>query len=166
MIGLTKTNLDEFFMKEALKEAKKAYDRDEVPVGCVIVKNNEIIARGFNHREKSNTVFSHAEIIAMDKACKKLDSWRLDGCEVYVTLEPCVMCSGAMIQARVKRLIYGSLEPKFSSHQSILNLFEYPFNHIVEIESGVLAEESSRLLKRFFQKLREEKTLKKNDVML
>jgi len=166
MTGLTKTNWDEFFMKEALKEAKKAYDRDEVPVGCVIVKDNEIISKGFNHREKSNTVFSHAEILAMEKACKKLDSWRLDECDVYVTLEPCVMCSGAMIQARVKRLIYGACEPKFGSHQSILNLFDYPFNHLVEIESGVLAEESSRLLKRFFQKLREEKTLKKHDFMI
>jgi len=166
MISLTMTSQDELFMKEALKEAKKAFDREEVPVGCVIVKDNEIIARGFNHREKSNTVFSHAEILAMDKACKKLDSWRLDECVVYVTLEPCVMCAGAMIQARVKRLVYGSSEPKFGSHQSILNLFDYPFNHKVEIETGVLAEESSRLLKRFFQKLREQKILKNHDYMI
>jgi len=166
MTNSTRNNPDEFFMLEALKEAEKAFKRAEVPVGCVIVKDGEIIARGFNHRENSNTVFSHAEIIAMDKACKKLDSWRLDDCEVYVTLEPCVMCAGAMIQARIKRLVYGSTEPKFGSHQSILNLFEYPFNHKIEIKSGVLAADSSRLLKRFFQELREQKTLKNNDFML
>lgn len=166
MIASIKTSHDEGFMKEALKEAKKALKVDEVPVGCVIVKDGEIIARGYNHREHSNTVFSHAEVIAMDKACKKLNSWRLDQCDVYVTLEPCVMCAGALIQARVKRLIYGTNEPKFGAHQSILNLFDYPFNHHVEVISGVLQEESSQLLKTFFQGVRERKTLNNQDNMI
>ncbi|MBN2696571.1 MAG: nucleoside deaminase [Bacilli bacterium] len=157
---------DEFFMKEALKAARKAFNNNEVPVGCVVVKDNEIISRGYNHREHSNTVFSHAEIIALDKACKRLDSWRLDECTVYVTLEPCVMCAGAMIQARVKRLVYAAKEPKFGAHQSILNLFEYPFNHKLEVVSGVLEAESSQLLKAFFQALREQKALNNQENMI
>lgn len=150
-------NKDEQYMLEAFKEAQKAYEIGEVPVGCVIVKDNEIIARGYNIREKSQTVFSHAEIIAIDSACKSLESWRLEGCDIYVTLEPCLMCSGAIINARIKRLVYGAKEPKFGAHQSILNAFEYDFNHKTEVVSGVLAEKSNDLLKSFFRNLRSEK---------
>lgn len=144
-------------MKEALLEAKKAYELNEVPVGCVIVKDGEIIARGFNQRETGNHVFLHAEMIAIDIACKKLKSWRLDECVLYVTLEPCLMCSGAMIQSRLKRLVYGALEPKSGVHQSKMNVFEADFNHQVEILPLVLQEESSQLLKSFFKELRKQK---------
>ena len=144
-------------MSLALEEAKKAYAIGEVPVGAVIVKDGEIIATGYNQRETSKHVFHHAEMIAIDNACQKLNSWRLDECTLYVTVEPCSMCAGTMIQARLKRLVYGTTEPKFGSHQSILNLFDYDFNHKVEIESGVLAEESSQLMKVFFKELRKQK---------
>ncbi len=153
-------------MREALKEAMKAYRANEVPVGCVVVVDDQIIAKGHNRREKANTVFSHAEIYALDKACKKLGSWRLDEATVYVTLEPCVMCAGAMIQARIRRLVYAAKEPKFGAHQSILNLFSYPFNHKIDIVSGVLEEESSLMLKRFFQGLREQKALNNPEDMI
>ena len=150
-------NRDEIYMLEALNEAEKAFNAGEVPVGCVIVKDDEIIARGYNVREQSQTVFSHAETIAIDKACKKLKSWRLEDCEIFVTLEPCLMCSGAIILARMKRLVYGASEPKFGTHQSILNVYDYNFNHKVEIDSGVLAEKSNEMLKRFFKQIRSEK---------
>lgn len=144
-------------MKEALKQAKKAYEKGEVPVGCVIVKDDIIISRGYNKRETSNHVFMHAEMVAMDKACKKLGSWRLDECTLYVTLEPCAMCSGTMIQSRLKRLVYGAKEPKSGVHQSLTNLFALPFNHEVEVDSGLLEEESGQLLKAFFRELRGQK---------
>ena len=150
-------NKDELYMLEALKEAEKAYEIGEVPVGCVIVKDDEIIGRGYNVREKSQSVFSHAEVIAIEKACNNLKSWRLEGCDIYVTLEPCLMCSGAIISARINRLIYGAKEPKFGAHQSILNAFEYDFNHKTKVVSGVLAEKSNKLLKSFFRNLRSEK---------
>lgn len=150
-------NNDVFFMKEALKQAKKAYEKGEVPVGCVIVKDDIIISRGYNKRETSNHVFMHAEMVAMDKACKKLGSWRLDECTLYVTLEPCAMCSGTMIQSRLKRLVYGAKEPKSGVHQSLTNLFALPFNHEVEVDSGLLEEESGQLLKAFFRELRGQK---------
>ncbi|MDD3123081.1 MAG: nucleoside deaminase [Candidatus Izemoplasmatales bacterium] len=147
-------------MEAALKQAQKAALKGEVPVGCVIVKDNEIIARGYNLRETSKHVFMHAEMIAMDKACKKLGSWRLDECTIYVTLEPCAMCAGTMIQSRVKRLVYGAKEPKSGVHQSLTNLFGVPFNHEVIVESGLLEEKSSQLLKSFFKELRGQKDLK------
>jgi len=147
-------------MEEALKEAEIAYSLGEVPVGCVIVREDEIIARGHNERETSNHVFMHAEMIAMDEACKKLDSWRLDECTIYVTLEPCAMCAGTMIQSRVKKLVYASKEPKSGVHQSITNLFSLPFNHQVIVENGLLEDLSSALLKRFFKELRSQKELK------
>ncbi len=150
-------NRDELYMLEALKEAEKAYSIGEVPVGCVIVKEDEIIARGYNIREMSQTVFSHAEIMAIEKACKKLNTWRLEDCEIFVTLEPCLMCSGAIISARIKRLVYGAKEPKFGAHQSILNAFDYDFNHKTEVVSGILSEKSNQLLKKFFRKIRSEK---------
>ncbi len=153
------TNLtnDELFMQEALKEAKLAYDLNEVPVGCVIVKDNEIISRAHNQRETSQLSTAHAEIIAIEKACKKLKTWRLEGCDLYVTLEPCLMCSGAIINSRIKRVIYGALEPKFGAHKSLTNVYDIAFNHKVEVSPLVMAEESNKLLKAFFQKLRNEK---------
>lgn len=147
-------------MEEALKEALIAYQLGEVPVGCVIVQDGEIIARGHNQRETSRHVFMHAEMIAMDEACKKLGSWRLDECTIYVTLEPCAMCAGTMIQSRVKRLVYASKEPKSGVHQSLTNIFALPFNHEVVVESGLMDETSSGLLKRFFKELRNQKELK------
>jgi len=147
-------------MKMALKQAQKAALKGEVPVGCVIVKDDKIIARGYNKRETSKHVFMHAEMIAIDKACKKLESWRLDDCTLYVTLEPCAMCSGTMIQSRLKRLVYGAKEPKSGVHQSLTNLFSLPFNHEVEVVSGLLEEQSSQLLKAFFRELRGQKELK------
>lgn len=146
--------LDERFMREALLEAQKAFDILEVPVGCVLVKDGEIIARGFNQRETSHHVFQHAEMIAIDEACKKLNSWRLDECTLYVTLEPCVMCAGTMIQARLKRLVYGADEPKSGAHHSIINVFDPNFNHVVTVEAGVLAKEAGEIMKSFFRKLR------------
>jgi len=145
------------FMKEALAEANKAFAIGEVPVGCVIVREGKIIARGYNRRETDQHVFHHAEMMAMDQACKILGSWRLDDCTLYVTLEPCVMCSGAMIQARLNRCVYGALEPKSGAHQSVINVFHPEYNHQVNVEPGVLAEESGRLLKTFFKQLRQVK---------
>lgn len=147
-------------MEEALKEALEAYQLGEVPVGCVIVKDDSIIARGHNERETSQHVFMHAEMKAMDEACRKLGSWRLDGCTVYVTLEPCAMCAGTMIQSRVERLVYASKEPKSGVHQSLTNIFALPFNHEVRVESGLMDEQSSAMLKRFFKELRNQKELK------
>ncbi len=144
-------------MEEALKEAHIAYEIGEVPVGCVIVMNDEIIARAHNQRATSNHVFMHAEMIAIDEACRKLESWRLEECTIYVTLEPCAMCAGTMIQSRMKRLVYASKEPKSGVHQSITNLFALPFNHDVIVENGLLDEKSSQLLKDFFKGLRSQK---------
>ncbi len=148
-------NDDSFYMLEALVEAQKAYDMGEVPVGCVIVHNDEIIARSFNQRETTQHVFAHAEMLAMDQAIQTLGTWRLDECTLYVTLEPCAMCAGTMIQARLKRLVYGAKEPKSGVHTSVVPLFDQKFNHQIEIISGVLEVESSQLLKSFFRSLRE-----------
>lgn len=155
MINSTKN--DHFFMGEALKEANKAFKKKEVPVGCIIVKDNEIIARAHNLRETKQRSIAHAEILAIEKASKKLNSWRLDGCEIYVTLEPCIMCSGAIINSRIKRLVYATKEPKFGAHQSLTNVFELKSNHKTEIKAGVLELESNQLLKKFFKELRSEK---------
>jgi len=151
MISLTN---DKLYMKEALKEAEIAYKLGEVPVGCVIVKNNEIIARAHNLRESKQSSIAHAEILAIEKACEVVGSWRLEDCELYVTLEPCLMCSGAIINSRIKRVIYGALEPKFGAHKSQTNVFDIKFNHMVEITPEILAEESNKLLKSFFKSLR------------
>ncbi|MDC7242685.1 MAG: tRNA adenosine(34) deaminase TadA [Sphaerochaetaceae bacterium] len=148
---------NEYFMAEALKEAKKAYDKNEVPVGCVIVKDNEVVARAHNLRETKQNPLAHAEILAIELAAKKLNNWRLDDCEIFVTLEPCIMCSGAVLNTRMKKLIYGAKEPKFGAHQSLTNVYSLKANHKVEIISGILEEESNKLLKKFFQKLRSEK---------
>ena len=143
-----------YYMKMALKEAMKAYSINEVPVGCVIVYNDKIIARGYNKREKLQRSTAHAEIIAIERACKALGSWRLDNCTMYITLEPCCMCSGAIIQSRIPKVIYGTYDYRFGAHKSIVNLFDVKFNHMVDIEGGVLSEECSNLIKVFFKKLR------------
>lgn len=143
-----------YYMKAALKEAKKAYNIDEVPVGCVIVYKDKIIARGYNKREKTQKSTAHAEIIAIERACKALGTWRLEDCIMYITLEPCCMCSGAIIQSRIPKVVYGSYDYRFGAHKSIVNLFDVKFNHVVDIEGGVLIEECSNLIKDFFKKLR------------
>ena len=145
---------DEYFMKIAIKEALKAEALNEIPVGCIITKDNKIIARGYNKRENDNNSLAHAEIIAINKACKKLNSWRLDGCKMYITLEPCIMCSGAIIQSRIDNLIYGAKDERFGCYQSFLNIFDYKFNHHVNVKSNILEEECSLLIKNFFKKLR------------
>ena len=143
------------FMKAALAEAKKAYLIDEVPVGAVIVYNNKIIARGHNTRETNQSVLGHAEINAIKKASKKIGSWRLEDCDMYVTLEPCPMCSGAIIQSRIKNLYFGAYDPKGGASGSVLNLFDYSFNHKVNVTGGVMEDECSRIIKDFFKELRQ-----------
>lgn len=149
---------DERYMKEAIKQAKKAYARKEVPIGCVIVYEDQIIARGYNRRNTDKNTLSHAEILAIKKASKKIGDWRLEDCTLYVTLEPCQMCAGAIIQARVSRVVIGSMNPKAGCAGSILNLLEMDaFNHQAEVERGVLNEECSDMLTSFFKELRAEK---------
>ena len=158
-----RVKMQEKYMKEALKEAKKAYEKKEVPVGCVIVKDDKIIARAHNLKESKNDTTKHAEIIAIQKASKKLNSWRLLDCEMYVTLEPCSMCAGAIINARIKKLYIGALDEKTGAAGSVFNLFEdYKFNHNVEIEQGIMQDECEKILKDFFKKLREFKKNKKD----
>ena len=148
----------ELFMKEALKEAQKAYKELEIPVGCVIVKDGKIIARAHNQKEKKKDTTKHAEILAIQKASKKLKAWRLEDCEMYVTLEPCSMCAGALIQSRIKKVYIGTMDEKTGSCGSVLNLLEdYKFNHHVECETGILEEESKKILKDFFVELRNSK---------
>ena len=144
----------EKFMKEALKEAKKAYEKLEVPVGAVIVKNGKIIARAHNLKETKKDTTKHAEILAIEKASKKLDAWRLLDCEMYITLEPCSMCAGAIINSRIKKIYIGALDEKTGAAGSVLNLFDYKFNHKVEVEKGILQKECEKVLKDFFKELR------------
>ena len=147
--------MEEKFMKEALKEAKKAYDKLEVPVGAVIVKDGKIIARAHNLKETKYDTTKHAEILAIQKASKKLNSWRLIDCEMYVTLEPCSMCAGALINSRIKKVYIGASDQKTGAVGSVFNLLEdYTFNHKVEYEKGVLQDECESILKEFFRKLR------------
>ena len=141
-------------MKCALKEAKKAYKIKEIPVGCIIVKDGKIIARGYNKRESLQDVTLHAEMIAIKKACKKLGSWRLEDCDMYVTLEPCPMCSGAIIQSRIKNLYFGAYDPKTGAAGSVLNLFDYSFNHKVNVVGEIMIDECSKIIKDFFKELR------------
>ena len=148
----------ELFMKEALKEAQKAYKELEIPVGCVIVRDGKIIARAHNQKEKKKDTTKHAEILAIQKASKKLKAWRLEDCEMYVTLEPCSMCAGALIQSRIKKVYIGTMDEKTGSCGSVLNLLEdYKFNHHVESETGILEEECKKILKDFFADLRKSK---------
>ena len=148
-------SVEEKYMKEALKQAKKAYALGEVPIGCVIVHEGKIIGRGYNRRNTDKNTLAHAELIAIKKASKKMDDWRLEECTMYVTLEPCQMCAGAIVQARVSRVVIGSMNPKAGCAGSVLNLLEMEqFNHQVEEVYGVLEEECSDMLTSFFKELR------------
>jgi len=150
----------EKFMKEALKEAKKAYNKLEVPVGAVIVKDGKIIARAYNQKECKNDTTNHAEILAIKKASKKLNSWRLIDCDMFVTLEPCSMCAGALIQSRIRKVYIGAPDLKTGACGSVLNLLEdYTFNHKVEVENGILKNECESILKSFFKELRQSKKI-------
>ena len=149
-------------MKEALKEARKAALIGEVPVGAIIVFDNKIIARGHNTREIKQSVLGHAEINAIQKASKKIGSWRLEDCDIYVTLEPCSMCSGAIIQSRIKNLYFGAYDLKTGACGSVLNLFDYTFNHKVNVNGGIMEEECSRIIKDFFKELRQKNVANNN----
>ena len=151
-------NEQEKFMKQALKEAQKAYEKLEVPVGAIIVKDGKIIARAHNLKETKHDTTKHAEILAIQKASKKLNSWRLIDCEMYVTLEPCSMCAGALINSRVKKVYIGAKDEKTGAVGSVFNLLDdYKFNHKVEYETGILEENCKEQLKSFFKMLREMK---------
>lgn len=142
------------FMSRALLLAKKAYAAGEVPVGAVMVKDGEIIAEGYNMREQKQNALSHAEIECINKACEVLKSWRLDGCELYVTLEPCPMCTGAIINSRIKTVVFGAYDLKAGSMDSVINLCDYPYNHKPEIYGGIMEDECKEILEKFFQNLR------------
>ena len=147
---------EEKYMKEAIRQAKKAAALNEVPIGCVIVYEEKIIARGYNRRIVDKNVLAHAEIAAIRKACRKIGDWRLEGCTMYVTLEPCPMCAGAIIQARIPKVVMGCMNPKAGCAGSVLDMLHQPgFNHQVETETGLLGEECSGLLKNFFKALRQ-----------
>ena len=151
-------NNDEKFMKEAIRQAKKAALARDVPIGCVIVKDDKIIARGYNKRNAKKTTLAHAELLAIEKASKKFGDWRLEECTMYITLEPCQMCAGAIVQARIPRVVVGAMNKKAGCAGSVLNLFQIPaFNHQVEFEHGVLEEECSAMLSDFFRELRQNK---------
>ena len=145
----------EKFMKEALKEAKKAYLKEEIPVGAVIVKDGKVISKAHNLRETKKSSVAHAEILAIEKANKKMDAWRLEDAEMYITLEPCMMCMGAIINSRIKKIYIGTMDPKTGSCKSVINIDEYKFNHVVEIETGILQKECEYILKDFFKMLRQ-----------
>lgn len=150
--------MHEEFMKIALLEAKKAFDKEEIPVGAIIVQNGKIIAKAHNLKETKNDTTNHAEILAIQKASKKLKKWRLTDCEMYVTLEPCSMCAGALINCRLKKIYIGTMDSKTGACGSVLNLLQdYKFNHIVECETGILKDECEKILKDFFKFLRNRK---------
>ena len=149
----------EKYMKEALKEARKAFNKLEIPVGAVIVKDDKIIARAHNLKEEKYDTTKHAEIIAIQKASKKLKSWRLNDCDMYVTLEPCSMCTGALINSRIRKVYIGASDEKTGAVGSVLNILDYKFNHKVEYEKGILKNECENILKEFFKMLRENKRL-------
>lgn len=148
---------DEKFMRRALELAREAAAEGEVPVGAVVVKGDEVIACGRNRREKGKNALCHAELEAIDAACRALGGWRLWECELYVTLEPCPMCAGAIINARIPRVVYGAMDPKAGSCESVVNLFELPYNHKPQVVSGVLEAECSALLTEFFRNLRKKR---------
>ena len=146
---------DEKYMREAIRQAKKAYAIKEVPIGCVIVYEDKIIGRGYNRRTTDKNTLAHAEMLAIKKASKKMGDWRLEDCTMYVTLEPCQMCSGAIVQSRMKRVVVGCMNPKAGCAGSVLNLLQMEaFNHQVELTTGVLGEEYSQMMKQFFKELR------------
>lgn len=154
--------IDEKYMKEAIRQAKKAYKLDETPIGCVIVHDGKIIGRGYNRRNTDKSPLAHAEISAIKKASRKLGDWRLEECTLYVTLEPCQMCAGAIIQSRVTRVVVGCMNPKAGCAGSVLNLLDVEaFNHQAELTTGVLEKECSELMTGFFRELRERKKMQK-----
>ena len=154
---------DEKYMKAALREAKKAYALNEVPIGCVIVQNGKIIARGYNRRNTEGNTLAHAELAAIKKASKKTGDWRLEDCTMYVTLEPCQMCAGAIVQSRMKKVVIASMNPKAGCAGSVINLLQMAeFNHQVEIERGVLEQECSDMLSGSFRELRDKKRQEKD----
>ena len=148
---------DEHFMRLALEAAKRAGEMGEVPIGAVIVHNGEVVATGYNTRETKKNGLHHAEIIAISNACEKLGGWRLHECEMFVTLEPCPMCAGAIINTRIKRVVFGAFDSKAGSCGSVVNLFAMGYNHTPELKSGVLSDECSEILKDFFRKVRNNK---------
>lgn len=145
---------EEKYMREAVRQAKKAAALKEVPIGCVIVHDGAIIARGYNRRTIDKNVLAHAEIIAIRKACRKIGDWRLEDCTMYVTLEPCPMCAGAIINSRIRRVVYGAADTKAGCCGSVTDLFAMPFNHHPVVEQGLRAEEAQELLQAFFKDLR------------
>ena len=154
---------DEQFMAAALELARQAGDRGEVPIGCVVTLGDEIVGRGCNSRETGKSALDHAEILAIGEACRKLGGWRLWQCRLYVTLEPCPMCAGAIINARIPMVVYGAKDPKAGSVDSLVRLFDVGYNHRPEVISGVLEEECAALLKVFFRRLREKKRLQRRE---
>ena len=157
-------SVQEKYMKQAIKLAEKAAELGEVPIGCVIEYQGKVIGRGYNRRTTDNSTLAHAEIIAIKKACKKMGDWRLEDCTMYVTLEPCQMCAGAIVQARVKKVVIGCMNPKAGCAGSILNVLQMDaFNHQVEIERGVLEEECSQMLTSFFKNLRKKLKVEKEE---
>lgn len=156
-------NQQEKYMRAALREARKAEALEEVPIGCVIVQNDRIIARGYNRRNTDKNTLAHAELSAIRKASKKTGDWRLEDCTMYVTLEPCQMCAGAIVQSRMAKVVIGTMNPKAGCAGSVMNLLQVAqFNHQVEIARGVLEEECSEMLSEFFRKLRERKRQEKS----
>ena len=156
-------SIDEKYMKEAVRQAKKAYGIGEVPIGCVIVYEDKIIGRGYNRRTIDKNTLAHAELAAIRKASRKMGDWRLEGCTMYVTLEPCQMCSGAIVQSRIPRVVIGCMNPKAGCAGSILNLLRMEeFNHQAEVTTGVLEKECSQMMKDFFKELRKTKKEKKD----
>ena len=155
---MTRTDMHETYMREALRQAKKAYAQGDTPIGCVIVRGDEIIARGYNRRNKDGSTLAHAELLAIKKANRVLGDWRLEGCRMYVTLEPCPMCAGALVQSRIDEVIIGCRNPKAGSAGSVVNLLQQEgFNHRVAITEGVMEEECAELMQQFFRELRETK---------
>lgn len=150
-----------FFMQKALELAKKAFDEDEVPIGAVVVRNGEIVGTGYNKRDSQKNAILHAETVAIYNACEKLGGWRLWECDLYVTLEPCPMCTGAIINSRIRNVYYGAKNPKAGACGSVINLFDYPFNHKPNVTSGLLEEECSKIMTDFFLKVREKRKKEK-----
>ena len=152
------TDTDIKYMKAAVAQAKKAYKLNEVPIGCVIVHEGRIIGRGYNRRNTDKTALGHAEITAIKKACKIIGDWRLENCTIYITLEPCQMCAGAIVQSRIPRVVIGSMNPKAGCAGSILNILEMPqFNHVCSVTRGILGDVCSKMLSDFFRELRNSK---------
>lgn len=155
---MKKMSPEEKYMRAALREAGKAYALGEVPIGCVLVADDKIIARGYNRRKTDKNTLSHAELTAIRKAGKKTGDWRLEQCTMYVTLEPCQMCAGAIVQARIPKVYIGTMNPKAGCAGSLLNLLQFPaFNHQVEIETGILQEECAAIITSFFKEMRDKK---------